>query len=111
MRIFIPSREIERKIQMTMRDLYFTAEEYMAPTYRHHTQWNCLFSTENYLGVIRVKRAPGDHLLTFTPTDDEKTEFVNKHNELRKTVTPPASNMREISWDDELEQLATDYSE
>jgi len=35
---------------------------------------------------------------------------VNKHNELRKTVTPPASNMREISWDDELEQLATNYS-
>jgi len=59
---------------------------------------------------LRFKRAPGDLLLVFTTSADEKAAFVNKHNELRKTVTPSAKNMRTISWDDELEQLATSYS-
>ncbi|XP_039256329.2 uncharacterized protein LOC120333047 [Styela clava] len=32
------------------------------------------------------------------------------HNEARKIVKPPASNMRKLHWDKELESLATSYS-
>jgi len=69
-----------------------------------------MHSTDNSSVGLRCKRAPGDVYLTYNPSAEEKAAFISKHNELRKTVMPPASNMHALSWDDELEQLATSYS-
>ena len=36
---------------------------------------------------------------------------VDTHNTARRTVEPSSANMREMSWDDQLADLALDYSQ
>jgi len=47
---------------------------------------------------------------SFYATDSIKRQFVNVHNSVRRITRPPAANMRILSWDDELQGLATNYS-
>ncbi|XP_039268169.1 GLIPR1-like protein 1 [Styela clava] len=43
-------------------------------------------------------------------TTIQKKLIVDKHNELRRVVNPPAADMLYMSWDNDLEKLATSYS-
>ncbi|XP_012937597.1 serotriflin [Aplysia californica] len=45
------------------------------------------------------------------PTEAEKKEIVDLHNQLRARVQPPATNMLKLSWDDELAMLAQKWAE
>ncbi|XP_039256330.2 cysteine-rich secretory protein LCCL domain-containing 2-like [Styela clava] len=40
-----------------------------------------------------------------------RKSYIVAHNEARKIVEPPASNMKKLHWDKELETLATSYSQ
>jgi len=44
-------------------------------------------------------------------TDEDKQGIVDLHNLLRANVTPPATMMMKMSWDDELARLAQKWSE
>nr|XP_006826071.1 PREDICTED: uncharacterized protein LOC102806400 [Saccoglossus kowalevskii] len=44
-------------------------------------------------------------------THEQKRAIVETHNMLRREVIPEASNMRKMVWDDDLAQLAQDWSE
>nr|XP_039268140.1 GLIPR1-like protein 1 [Styela clava] len=53
------------------------------------------------------RRATNTHLQL---TTSEKELILNKHNELRRIVSPSAANMLKMSWNDDLERLASDYT-
>ncbi|XP_077986526.1 cysteine-rich secretory protein 1-like [Glandiceps talaboti] len=44
-------------------------------------------------------------------SDVQKQAIVDTHNDLRRLVEPEASNMRKMVWDEDLAQLAQDWSE
>ncbi|XP_073473445.1 uncharacterized protein [Aquarana catesbeiana] len=49
-------------------------------------------------------------LLISALTNKEKKLIVDKHNFYRSKSDPPAANMRTLSWDSTLEELATSYA-
>ena len=44
-------------------------------------------------------------------TNEQRHEILNMHNDLRRSVRPPASDMLELSWDYNLEEVAQSYAE
>nr|XP_026693715.1 glioma pathogenesis-related protein 1-like isoform X2 [Ciona intestinalis] len=77
----------------------------------------CLFVIlyhNNYSAVhwllSRHRRASDNHLITLILSDAHHDDFVKKHNELRRIVSPNASNMMMMSWDNELQALAEEYT-
>ncbi|CAI9604173.1 unnamed protein product [Staurois parvus] len=49
-------------------------------------------------------------LLISALSNKEKKLIVDKHNVYRSQTDPPAANMRALSWDSTLEELATSYA-
>ncbi|CAK8693924.1 unnamed protein product [Clavelina lepadiformis] len=49
-------------------------------------------------------------LETYNFTDSIRTAVVDAHNLARRLVSPPAQNMRIMSWDNQLARLASQYS-
>ncbi|XP_076826124.1 GLIPR1-like protein 1 isoform X2 [Clavelina lepadiformis] len=43
-------------------------------------------------------------------TEQQKNVTVSMHNEIRKSVSPPAADMLKLAWDDQLEKHAVAYS-
>ncbi|XP_062595722.1 GLIPR1-like protein 1 [Saccostrea cucullata] len=41
---------------------------------------------------------------------NENEEFLNAHNEMRRIVSPSATNMREMKWSEELATVAYNYA-
>ncbi|KAK9404433.1 peptidase inhibitor 16 [Crotalus adamanteus] len=48
--------------------------------------------------------------LSWSFTDEEKQQIVDKHNLYRSMVSPSAANMLKMRWDSELETFAQNYS-
>uniref|UniRef100_A0A0B6ZEL9 SCP domain-containing protein n=1 Tax=Arion vulgaris TaxID=1028688 RepID=A0A0B6ZEL9_9EUPU len=64
-----------------------------------------LFARPNTLARIQLK--PG----TTRFTDDQKFDIVQIHNSYRSMVDPPAAYMRELLWDDDLENYAWNHTQ
>ncbi|XP_078491703.1 cysteine-rich secretory protein LCCL domain-containing 2-like [Ciona intestinalis] len=60
--------------------------------------------------LSRHRRASTNHLITLSLSDAHHDDFVKKHNELRRIVSPNASDMMMMSWDNELQALAVEYT-
>nr|XP_026690754.1 GLIPR1-like protein 1 isoform X2 [Ciona intestinalis] len=58
----------------------------------------------------RPRRAASDFIIALQWTDQHHADFVNKHNELRRSVNPSASNMLMMTWDTELQALAAAHT-
>ncbi|XP_062578942.1 glioma pathogenesis-related protein 1-like [Saccostrea cucullata] len=44
-------------------------------------------------------------------SEAQKRQIVDLHNKIRRSVTPSAANMKKMSWDTTLEQMAQKYAE
>ncbi|XP_078486439.1 glioma pathogenesis-related protein 1-like [Ciona intestinalis] len=58
----------------------------------------------------RPRRAASDFVIALQWTERHHADFVNKHNELRRSVNPSASNMLMMTWDSELQALAAQHT-
>lgn len=55
----------------------------------------------------RKKRGIGAQVLL---SDNQKSDFVKYHNEVRSSTIPSASDMILMMWDDKLAAKASDYA-
>ncbi|XP_032746688.1 GLIPR1-like protein 1 [Rattus rattus] len=71
-----------------------------------------LWTLALYLVASRLPKAFGK-VIPRVPTINDpefKNGFLNSHNEARRKVHPPASNMNQLSWDKSLAKLAKSWT-